>query len=142
MNGFNTYQETAITTQSRGRLVVMLYDGAIKFLRQAVQDIQRNDMAAKGKHIGKAQDILFELNTVLNMEQGGQVAQNLRSLYTFMHRHLSEANLQKDTRKIQEVIGILEELNQGWGRYQLVIFSHLFCLAATSGFFYFQGGVW
>jgi flagellar protein FliS len=114
MNGFNTYQETAITTQSRGRLVVMLYDGAIKFLRQAIQDLQRNDMAAKGKHIGKAQDILFELNTVLNMEQGGQVAQNLRSLYTFMHRHLSEANLKKDTRKIQEVIGILEELNQGW----------------------------
>ncbi|MBN2513840.1 MAG: flagellar export chaperone FliS [Sedimentisphaerales bacterium] len=114
MNGFNTYQETAITTQSRGRLVVMLYDGAIKFLRQAVQDLQRNDMAAKGNHISKAQDILFELNTVLNMEQGGQVAQNLRSLYTFMHRHLSEANLQKDSRKIQEVIGILEELNQGW----------------------------
>lgn len=114
MNGFNTYQETAIATQGRGRLVVMLYDGAIRFLRQAIQDIQRNDFAAKGKHIAKAQDILFELNTVLDVEQGGQLAQNLRSLYNFMQRHLNQANLKKDPNMIQEVIGLLDELNQGW----------------------------
>jgi flagellar protein FliS len=114
MNGFNTYQETAVSTQSRGRLVVMLYDGAIRFLRQAITDIERCDYAAKGKHINKAQAILFELNTVLDMEQGGQIASNLRSLYNFMHRHLTEANFKKDPQRIHEVIGILEELNQSW----------------------------
>ncbi|NLK40818.1 MAG: flagellar export chaperone FliS [Planctomycetes bacterium] len=114
MNGFDAYQETAVSTQSRGRLIVMLYDGAIRFLRQAIADIERCDYAAKGTHISKAQDILFELNTVLDMEQGGQIAQNLRSLYNFMHTHLAKANLRKDPQMIREVIAILEELNQGW----------------------------
>lgn len=114
MNGFNVYQETAISTQSRGRLIVMLYDGAIKFLRQALEDLRRGDMAAKGRHIGKAQDILFELNTVLDMEKGGQIAQNLRALYNFMQRHLTQANIRKDAKMIEEVISLLEELNQGW----------------------------
>lgn len=114
MNGFNTYQETAVMTQGRGRLVVMLYDGAIRFLRQAIQDIQRQDFASKGKNIAKAQDIIFELNTVLDMEQGGEVSKNLRSLYNFMQRHLSQANIKKDIQMIQEVIGLLDELNQGW----------------------------
>ena len=113
MNGFNVYQETAIGTQNRGRLIVMLYDGAVKFLRQAIEDIQRGDAAAKGRHIAKAQDILFELNTVLDMEKGGQIAQNLRALYNFMQRHLTQANIRKDPRMIQEVIDLLEELNQG-----------------------------
>lgn len=114
MNGFDTYQETAVSTQSRGRLVVMLYDGAIRFLRQAIADIERCDYAAKGANISKAQAILHELNTVLDMEQGGQIAQNLRSLYNFANRHLSEANFRKDPQMIREVIGILEELNQSW----------------------------
>jgi flagellar protein FliS len=95
-------------------LIVMLYDGAIKFLRQAIVDLGRNDLAAKGKHIARAQDILYELNTVLDTEKGGQIAQNLRSLYNFMQRHLSEANIRKDPQMIQEVIGMLEELNQSW----------------------------
>jgi flagellar secretion chaperone FliS len=114
MNGFHAYQETAITTQNRGRLIVMLYDGAIKFLRQSIADIERNDFAAKGKNIARAQDILYELNTVLDTEKGGQIAQNLRSLYNFMQRHLSEANIRKDPQMIQEVIGMLEELNNSW----------------------------
>ena len=114
MNGFDAYHETAVSTQSRGRLIVMLYDGAIRFLRQAIADIECCDYAAKGTHIGKAQDIIFELNSVLDTEQGGQVAQNLRGLYNFMHRHLTEANFRKDPRMIREVIGILEELNQSW----------------------------
>jgi flagellar protein FliS len=114
MNGFQTYQETAISTQNRGRLIVMLYDGAIKFLRQAILDLQQGDFAAKGRHISRAQDILFELNTVLDMDKGGQIAENLRSLYSFMQRHLTEASIRKDPQMIQEVIGMLEELNQSW----------------------------
>jgi len=114
MNGFNVYQETAVSTQNRGRLIVMLYDGAIKFLRQALDDLRRGDMVAKGRHINKAQDILFELNTVLDMEKGGQIAQNLRALYNFMQRHLTQANIRKDSKMIEEVIALLEELNQSW----------------------------
>ena len=114
MNGIGVYQETAVSTQNQGRLVVMLYEGAIRFLTQAVDDIQQRDYAAKGYNIQKAADIIYELNTVLNMEQGGQIAQNLRALYNFMLRQLNEANLQKDVQKIEEVITLLKELNQSW----------------------------
>ena len=114
MNGFDVYKQTAVTTQNKGRLIVMLYDGAIKFLRQAIRDLEANDYEAKGRNIGKAQDIIIELNTVLDMDTGGEVAQNLRSLYNFMNRHLSQANVKRDPQMLREVISLLEELNQSW----------------------------
>jgi flagellar protein FliS len=114
MNGVDVYKQTAITTQNKGRLIVMLYDGAIKFLRQAIRDLDAKDYEAKGRNITKAQDIIVELNSVLDMNTGGEIAQNLRGLYNFMSRQLSEANIKCDTRMIQEVLGLLEELNQSW----------------------------
>ncbi|MHC5143019.1 MAG: flagellar export chaperone FliS [Planctomycetota bacterium] len=93
MNGIKAYQETAICTQNRGQLVVMLYDGAINFLKQSIADLEQGDYASKGIRIAK---------------------QNLRSLYNFMHHHLSEANLKKDATMVQDVINLLEELKQGW----------------------------
>lgn len=114
MKGLDTYQEVAITTQSRGRLVVMLYDGAIKFLKLAINELNAGHMAEKGIYIKKAMDIIDELNAVLDMEAGGEVAINLRKLYLFMTRHLSAANIKKDPAMIDEVIKLLEELNQGW----------------------------
>ncbi len=114
MKGVETYQETAVTTQNKGKLVVMLYEGAIKFLKMAIKEIEGKDPEAKGEHISKAVDILFELNTVLDMEAGGEVSTNLRKLYLFMGRHLTEANAKQDIGMIEEVIKLLEELNQGW----------------------------
>jgi len=114
MNGIGAYQEAAVGTQSRGRLVVMLYDGAIKFLKLAVQELEAGNYAAKGQYINRAQDIISELNAVLNMDAGGEIAQNLRKLYDFMSRHLNQANMKRDPKMIQEVIGLLEELNQSW----------------------------
>ena len=114
MKGVETYQETAVTTQNKGKLVVMLYEGAIKFLKMAIREIEAKNPEAKGMYISKAIDILFELNTVLDMEAGGEMATNLRRLYLFMGRHLTEANTKQDIGKIEEVIKLLEELNQGW----------------------------
>ena len=114
MKGIEAYQETAVTTQSKGKLVVMLYEGAIKFLKQAIKEIEAGNTEEKGKYISKALDILFELNAVLDMEAGGEVATNLRNLYLFMGRHLTEANAKQDIGKIEDVIKLLEELNQGW----------------------------
>jgi len=114
MNRFQAYQETSVTTQGKGRLIVMLYDGAIKFLKMAIKEIEAQNPEAKGKYIGKAQDIINELNTILDMEAGGEVAMNLRKLYLFMGRHLTEANTKQGTQEIEEVIKLLEELNQSW----------------------------
>ncbi len=114
MKAMEAYQQVAVTTQSKGRLVVILYDGAIKFLKLAIKELEAGNHAAKGQYINRAQDILHELNAVLDMGVGGEVAQNLRRLYLFMDRHLSQANAKRDPKMIQEVIGLLEELNQGW----------------------------
>lgn len=114
MNGVSVYKETSITTQSKGKLVVLLYEGAIRFLKQAVVEMERKNYEAKGKLINKAQDILYELNSTLNMEEGGEISQNLRSLYNFMIRHLAQANFKCDPKLAQDVIKLLEELNQGW----------------------------
>ncbi len=114
MKGIGAYQDTAVATQSRGRLIVMLYDGAIKFLKLAIRELQAENYAAKGQYIGRAQDIINELNAVLDMDGGGEIAQNLRKLYVFMGRHLRQANAKRDPQMIQEVIDLLEELNQSW----------------------------
>ena len=114
MKGIGAYQETAIGTQSRGRLIVMLYDGAIKFMKLAIRELEAGDYGAKGQYINRAQDIINELNAVLDMDAGGEVAGNLRKLYLFMNRHLSEANTKRDPEMIREVIMLMEELNQSW----------------------------
>ncbi|OHB54267.1 MAG: flagellar export chaperone FliS [Planctomycetes bacterium GWF2_42_9] len=114
MGGIGLYQETAITTQTRGRLVVMLYEGAVKFLKIAIREIEAENWGEKGKYIGKATDIINELNSVLDMEAGGEIATNLRKLYAFMIRHLGQANIKRDARMVQEVINLLSELLEGW----------------------------
>lgn len=114
MNGSSVYEENAVTTSNKGRLIVLLYSGAIKFLKQSIIAIQHNDINARNQCIGKAMDIIYELNTVLDMEVGGQISKNLRSLYNYMTRRLVVANTRQDVKMIQEVIGLLEELNSGW----------------------------
>jgi len=114
MNGVSAYQETSITTESKGRLIVMLYDGAIKFMRLAIQELEAQNDEEKGRYINRAQDIINELNTVLDMEAGGEVATNLRKLYVFMSNHLSQANIKRDPQMIREVISLMEELNKSW----------------------------
>jgi flagellar protein FliS len=114
MKGVDAYQQVAIGTQSRGRLIVLLYDGAIKFMKLAIKEMEAGNHAAKGQYIGRAQDIINELNAVLDMDAGGEIAQNLRGLYLFMNRRLSQANAKRDPQMIREVIALMEELNQGW----------------------------
>ena len=114
MNGTAVYEEASVVTQNKGRVIVMLYEGAVKFLKQALMAIETGDVENKTRLICRAQDIVFELNTVLDMETGGQIAVNLRRLYNFMWRSLGQANASNDTKAIGDVIGLLEELNSGW----------------------------
>lgn len=114
MKGFAVYKDTAVTTQSKGRLIVLLYEGAIKFMKLAVKELEANNYEAKGRYIGRAQDIINELNAVLDVDAGGEIAANLRGLYGFMNRRLSEANTARDPQMIREVITLMEELGQSW----------------------------
>ncbi len=114
MEASSQYVETSITTQQRGKLIVMLYDGAVKFLRVAKEKLQDGDCALKGVYIGKAQDIIAELNGCLDISAAPKIARDLRALYNFLYRHLSEANIERSEKKIDECIGILEELRDAW----------------------------
>jgi flagellar protein FliS len=114
MNGIAAYRDNAIATQTRGRLIVLLYDGAIKFLKLAVEQLEAGNYDEKGRFIARAQDVINELNAVLDMDAGGEVAENLRKLYCFMTRHLSEANTKCDAQMIRDVITMMEELNESW----------------------------
>jgi flagellar protein FliS len=114
MDAISTYKEHAVSTQTRGRLIVLLYEGAIKFLRQAIASLEAGDYVEKGKFLNKAQAILVELDTCLDMEAGGEIAQNLHGLYGFMSQRLDEANMKRDPERIRQVITCLEELLEGW----------------------------
>jgi len=108
------YFENSVSTQERCKLIVMLYEGAIKFLNVAKQKIHEEDYALKGVYIGKAQDIIAELNNSLDMETGQDLAHDLRALYNFLYRYLNEANIERDIAKIDDCIRILDELRAAW----------------------------
>ena len=112
--GRRQYQQTQVTTVDKGRLIVLLYEGAIKFLRQAQECADINDIAGKSNNINRALDIIAELNQSLNMNEGGEIAANLRRLYLFWSDHLIQAKIKKDGRNIEEVIGMLNSLNDAW----------------------------
>jgi flagellar protein FliS len=114
MKGIKAYQDAAVTTQSKGRLIVLLYDGAIKFMKLAIKELEAQNHEAKGRYVSRAQDIINELNAVLDLDAGGEMAANLRKLYCFMNRRLSEANTKRDPQIIREVITLMEELNESW----------------------------
>jgi flagellar protein FliS len=114
MKGISAYKDASVSTQSKGRLIVLLYDGAIKFMKLAIKELEAKNYEAKGQYIGRAQDIINELNAVLDVDNGGEIAGNLRSLYSFMNRRLAEANAKRDPQMIREVITLMEELNESW----------------------------
>jgi len=114
MNGIAAYRENAIQTQSPGRIVVLLYEGAIKFLRLTIEEMQSGRHDEKARYMNRALDIITELNLTLNMDSGGEVAKNLRRLYEFMVRHIYQANMASNPKGLEDVIKLLEELNSGW----------------------------
>ena len=114
MSVAETYRQNAITTQAPGQVVVMLYDGAVRFLKQALHAIESRDYARKSHALGRAQDVVFELNASLNLEVGGEVAQNLRSLYAFIWSQMRQINMRNDAVMLRRIIVILEDLSGAW----------------------------
>lgn len=113
MEGYEAYKVNDIETASGLKLVVMLYGGAIRFCGIASEAIKEKKLDLAHNNIIKAQNIISELLVSLNYD-AGDLAQTLSELYLYMHRRLVEANLQKNTEIIAEVIEILENLKAGW----------------------------
>ncbi len=114
-NPYDQYKRTEINTANQGKLIVMLYDGAIRFLNVAhdsIADHKTYDIA--NTNILKAQDIITELLLSLNMSEGGEISRNLSSLYVYFKKRLLEANIQKDPEIIKEVLILVKELREAW----------------------------
>ena len=114
MDASQQYFENAVTTQQRGKLIVMLYEGAVKYLKIVKEKLREGDYALKGIYISKTQDIVSELNNCLNVEAAPEIANDLRAIYNFIHRTLSEANIERSEAQIDVCIGILNELREAW----------------------------
>lgn len=112
-NPYQQYQRTRTETASPGELIVMMYSGAIRFLTAGKQKIEVQDMPGANTALLRAQDILLELMVSVDVSVG-EVARNLYDLYEFMHRHLIQANVQKDAQKVDEVLGLMRELLTAW----------------------------
>ncbi len=113
-NPYNQYKQTQISTANQGKLIVMLYDGAIKFLNIAIENIEPMRYDVVNTNIIKAQDIITELLLSLNMNEGGEISQNLFSLYMYFKRQLLEANMRKDPEIIRQILKLMKEMRDAW----------------------------
>ena len=110
----DAYLENMVRTASPAKLIEMLYQRAVGLLKEAEKLIEDKEYMKANENLKKAQDIVTELNLSLDMEKGGQIAQNLRALYNYMFRRLIDANVKKDIEAAREVRGMLEELLDAW----------------------------
>jgi flagellar protein FliS len=114
--GAQAYYQTQIQSRSPLELVVMLYDGAIRFLQQTVDAMQSGDLHAKRDSLSRATAIVAELHGMLDLEQGGEVAASLDSLYAYMMERLTIANQQRDPAPVAEVMRLMTGLREAWSQ--------------------------
>jgi flagellar protein FliS len=117
-NAHSAYKSVQVTTTDRGRLLLMMYEGAIKFLKQSKMGLEENDIPKFCRFLSKGQAIIAELMNTLDFEKGGTIARDLDRLYDFMLFYLTEANLHRDAQRISKVIGLLDII---YGAYKEII---------------------
>ena len=118
MNGLQAYQrvntQTSITDADPHKLIQLLYNAAIERINMAKARMQAKDYAGKGQLIGKAIEIIGGLRSFLDFEKGGDLSAQLEALYDYMERRLLEASAKNDVEKLDEVLGLLRSVKEGW----------------------------
>ena len=109
------YKESSVLTATPQQLVVMLYDGARRFLFQAAVAMRKGDVAAANDRLQRAEDIIDELTATLDLD-AGEVAERLQGIYTFCRRHLADARIARDADKVDQVGAMLGELRDAWAQ--------------------------
>lgn len=110
----DTYRKNQVNTASQNKLLIMLYDGAIRNLNLAELAIEEKNFEGVNKHMIKAQDIISELMITLDFEKGGDIADNLYQLYEYMYNKLIRGNIDKDIDSVIEVRKYMKELRDVW----------------------------
>ena len=110
----NAYKKASVNTLDQTKLIIMLYDGAIKNASFAVEHMKSGQIEKVHDCLIKTKNIVTELMATLNMDRGGEIANNLQSLYSYMFSQLIEANMNKKTEPVVIVIDLLKELRAAW----------------------------
>lgn len=113
-NQAKQYQEQAILTATPEELLILLYDGAIRFLNIAKKAMEKSEIERSHTYLIKAQNIILEFMGSLNMEIGGETARNLYRLYEYFYHRLIQANVKKDVKMVDEVLDHLRMLKATW----------------------------
>ena len=111
---YDGYRKATIDTSDSVGIISLLFDGAINFIKLGRVKMGERDIAGKGLYIGKATAVVGELASSLNMEEGGEIARNLRRLYDFVLDRLLRANLKNDAAALDEAEKVLQVLREGW----------------------------
>ena len=113
-NYLNKYKKTSIESASKEQLLLLMYEGAIKYVKKAIIAIDEKDIAGRGQNIGFAFDIIMELNNTLDHKVGGEIAANLEQLYHWMTNQLTQANISANKKGLEDVLKVLNTLYDGW----------------------------
>jgi len=111
-NPYAKYQENSVFTATPEELTLMLYNGLVKFIMKAQQSIEKKDIQQANSDIIRAQDIVTELRSSLDLKY--DIAKQLDALYDFMFFWLIDANIKKDINKLQEVLVLAKDLRDTW----------------------------
>lgn len=114
LNPYRAYMETEVSTASQGRLVLMLYNGSIRFINEAKVAIAQGRIEDAHNKITRASDIVNELRLSLDSEAGGEIARNLDSLYDFIDHKLTMGNIRKRSDELDEALGVLNDIREAW----------------------------
>lgn len=113
-NNITQYKKNAINTASPLQLVIMLYDGCLRFMTNAEQAMDRQDIFHQNENCQRAQNIITELISTLDMDRGGEIATNLFQLYNYAFDQLVLANINDDKQALRQAMKVFEELRQSW----------------------------
>jgi flagellar secretion chaperone FliS len=113
-NPYQKYKSTQIVSASREKLLLMMYEGAIRFTKQAIKAAEEKKIAERCENIGRAFDIVLELNNTLDHKVGGDIAAKLEQLYMFITEQYTKANLSGSPEPLKTSLKILETLYDGW----------------------------
>jgi flagellar secretion chaperone FliS len=111
-NPYAAYQNNSVNTASPGELTLMLYNGSLKFIHIAKKAIEEKNIELKNTNIQKTQAIVNELMVTLNTDL--EVSQNLMSLYDYINRRLTEANIKNNVAILEEVEGLITDFRDTW----------------------------
>lgn len=109
---YQAYQNNAVNTASGGELTLMLYNGCIKFIKQAMKDVEANNYEGKNTNIQKAQNIIREL--LITLDPKVEISKQFQPLYEFMLEQLTQANIENDKEKLEQVLELVTEFRDTW----------------------------